>query len=206
MNSFGTAALISALLLTPSPCLALPLSGEVGIAASPLTLAVETELTAPGSPVSVSGRLGTMGQFFFLDQSASLNMNGNWLSLWGKYNLPVTNSSAFSLLLGASQSWFYDLVPIPFRSEYMRPQPMVTFLGFSFQQNWNEIGGLSRLSLTLAPSVAITTPPQTGYHLFDFFEAGMLGPALIEVSGQFTNGVTVKLKPSITPISLAFSI
>ena len=38
----------------------------------------------------------------------------------------------------------------------------------------------------------------------DFF--ALPGPALLEVSARFKNGTTLKLRPSITPISLSFSI
>ncbi|MNK59555.1 hypothetical protein D3C87_786680 [compost metagenome] len=206
MKAVATFALLSALVLLPSPSLAFPLSGDIGIAASPLTLALESDLSLPGTPFSLSGRLGTMGTVHFSEQSTSLNMDGNWLAMWGNYHVPVTSSTTVGAFLGASQSWFYNLVPIPFRTEYARPQPFVSIVGVSFRHDWNEIWGLSRLSLSVAPSVAITTPPKTNYHTFDFFEAGMLGPALVEVSARFKNGTTLKLRPSITPISLAFSI
>jgi|GEM_PF-3691796 len=206
MKAVATVALLSALVLLPSPSLAFPLSGDIGIAASPMTLALESDLSLPGTPFSLSGRLGTMGAIYSSQDSTTLSMNGNWLALWGNYQFPFTSSTTLGTFLGASQSWFYDMVPIPFRTVYSRPQPFVTIVGVSFRHDWNEVWGLSRLSLSVAPSVAITTPPQTNYHTFDYFEAGMLGPALVEVSARFKNGTTLKIRPSITPISLAFSI
>jgi len=206
MKAVTTFALLSALVLLPSPGLAVPLSGDLGIAASPETLALESDLSLPGTPLTLSGRLGTMGTVYFSEQSTSLNMNGNWLAVWGNYHVPITSSATLGAFLGASQSWFYSAVPIPFRTEYQRPQPFMTIVGLSFRHDWSEVWGLSRLSLSVAPSVAITTPPQTNYHTFDFFEAGMLGPALVEVSARLKNGMTLKLRPSITPISLAFSL
>lgn len=207
MKPFGTAAFLSASLLISAPSLAIPLDGVIGVAASPLTLALESEVRLPGTPIMLNGRLGSMGQFFFSNQSTSLRMDGNWLALWGNYQLPVTDSSRFGVFLGASQSWFYDLVPIPFRTEYSRPQPPALILGGSFRHDWNEVWGLSQLSLSVAPSVAVSPSIRPGDSAtFDFFEAGMLGPALIELSARFKNGVTTKLRPSLTPISISFSI
>lgn len=171
-----------------------------------MTLALESEVGIPATPVTVSGRLGTMGRIFSSRERTTISMNGNWLSLWGNYAFPVTEATRFGLVFGASQSWFYDLVPIPFRSVYSRPQPMVMFAGAAFQHHWNEVWGLSRLSLSVTPSVAIpVTYRSSAYPAFDFFEAGMLGPALLEVSASFKNGTVFKLRPSITPVSLSFS-
>lgn len=190
---------------TPTEAQAFAHSNKVEISGSPAAIGLAAEWSVGdllaktggggdaslhGLPISVSARTGTMINPFAVSEPL---YSGHWLTAWGTYHFPLSPSSSLGLVLGASQSWFYNIVPIPFRMGYTRPQPPVGIVGVSFEHHWE------KLWIRVTPTVSFGTPSDP----YDFFHAGMLGPALAEVGYRFTPSAELSLRPSITPIAFS---
>jgi hypothetical protein len=191
---------------TPTTALALVRSNKVEISGSPVALGIAAEWSvgdllanARGGgddfiqelPFSVSVRTGTMINPFSVSEPL---YKGHWLTGWGTYHFAQSPSSSLGLVFGASQSWFDNSVPIiPFRKGYTRPQPPVAIVGVSIEHRWD------KLWFRLTPTVSLGTRSDP----YDFFHAGMLGPALAEVGYRFTPAAELSLRPSLTPIAFS---
>jgi hypothetical protein len=166
-------------------------SNRIGISASPQTFGLEGDWLVPQQPVILSVRGGWMGLPRFSNIPPYDN-NGYWLSGWGTYQHALTPSSSVGAVVGISQSWFFDMVPIPFRNAYTGGrQPTVGILGISYQHCWD------KLWIRLTPSIAIGDPTWP----LDYFQAGMLGPGLVEIGYRVTPNSELSIRPSITPIA-----
>jgi hypothetical protein len=187
---------VSMLVLLASPALALTPwhQNKLGISASPVTLGLETELAIPQiSPFTLSARAGGMGIPYPGNPLPRVESNGYWLTGWGTYRFAVAPRTSLGLVLGASQSWFATSVPIPFRKGYSNPQSPVGIVGVTFEHRWE------KLWIRVTPTVSLGTSSDP----YDFFHAGMLGPALAEVGYRFTPRTELSVRPSITPIAFS---
>ncbi|HEY9856686.1 MAG TPA: hypothetical protein V6D05_13165, partial [Stenomitos sp.] len=143
-----TLALIASLIgLQCAPAYGLPLESKWSLSASPVTVALDTELHLPGSPFGLSSRLGAAGFPSISASELAISGAGNWWTTWGHYTHALSPQSSIGGLVGLSQSWFFQGAPIPFRSWYNSVQPLVGFLGVFYQYDW---GGTR---LRLSPSV-----------------------------------------------------
>lgn len=182
-------------LLVGLPAQASPLSMSWGVSASPFTMALEANLTWPGSPWGVSTRLGAAGLPYFRASDMGIDAQGNWWTTWGHYTFAMAPSMSLGAMAGVSQSWFFHGAPIPFRSWYSSTQPFVTFFGAFLEHD----GG--SWWVRLAPSLTVVTPPQPNLPVFDFWEATVLGPPLVEVGFRLDPASAFEIRTSLTPFA-----
>lgn len=177
-----------------APVQAVPLKASWGVSLTPFTAAVETEIEFEGTPYGVSSRLGAMGTPYFTPSEMGLEPRGNWWTTWGHYTKEFGARSLLRGMLGLSQSWFFGGAPIPFRSWYSSVQPLVPFVGVSYEHGWD--GGWLRLT----PTLTINPSPPVGSS-FDFWEASVLGPPLIEFGFRLDERSEWRLRTSLTPFA-----
>lgn len=176
-----------------APARAVPLS-RWGLALTPFTAAVEAELRLPESPWGVSSRLGAAGLPYVRSSEMGIEASGNWWTTWGHHTHPVTSQVSIGGLVGVSKSWFFRGAPIPFRSWYNSQQPVVAFAGASVRQDW---GGVW---LCLTPSLTFS-PEYPAGQAFDFWEASVLGPPLVEVGLRVDERSEWRFRTSLTPVA-----
>ncbi len=176
------------------PAQGAPLKATWGLSLTPFTAALETEVAWEGSPYGISSRLGAMGTPYFTSSDMGLEPRGNWWTTWGHYTMEFGTRSFLRGMLGLSQSWFFGGAPIPFRSWYSSVQPLVPFVGISYEHGWD--GGWLRLT----PTVTIIPSPPVGSS-FDFWEASVLGPPLIEFGFRLDERSEWRLRTSLTPFA-----
>lgn len=177
------------------PVHAVPISGKWAISASPFTTAVETELQLQGTPFGLSSRLGAVGVPYVTSSELGIEAQGNWWTTWGHVTHALSPHVSMGGLAGLSQSWFFRYPPIPFRNWYSIPQPLVSFVGVFYQQDWG------RTRLRISPSISFMPPPHANAPAFDFWEASVFGPSLLEMGFRLDETSEFLLRTSLTPLA-----
>lgn len=190
-----TLALVAVLIgIQCAPADGLPLNAKWALSASPVTLALETEIRLQDSPYGLSSRLGAMGFPSFSSSEVAITAAGNWWTTWGHYTHDLSPQASVGGLVGLSKSWFFRGAPIPFRNWYSSQQPLVAFLGAFYQHDWG------RTRLRLSPSITFISSPSGGWPV-DFWEASVLGPPLIDLGFRLDEQSELSIRTSLTPFA-----
>lgn len=177
------------------PVHAVPISGKWAISASPFTTAVETELQLQGTPFGLSSRLGAVGVPYVTSSELGIEAQGNWWTTWGHFTHALSPQVSMGGLAGLSQSWFFRGPPLPLQNWYNRPQSRVSFVGMFYRQDWG------RTWLRISPSITFMTPPYMNAPPYDFWEASVLGPSLLEIGFRLDEKSEFLLRTSLTPLA-----
>lgn len=183
------------LALLGAPAQGSPLKATWGLSLSPFTAALETEVAWEGSPYGISSRLGAVGLPYFISTEMGYEPYGNWWTTWGHYSHAFSERQSLNVLVGLNQSWFFRGAPIPFRSWYDSVQAPAPFVGVTYHHGWD--GGWLRVT----PSLTFLGAGHWSGWTYDFWEASVLGPPLLEVGIRLDERSEWRLRTSLTPFA-----
>lgn len=166
------------------------------------------KLTYAGFPPfshALEGETGIGSLPLRITANATVWMNaGAWASVVGRYRIGSGEGHQFGALLGLNQTWVYP-VQSPAWQELVHGslgstlglEPVKILFGVYYEKSWD------RLNIRLSPTLSNFAPFTGSYRwpLFNWTEAGLIGPPWLEVSYEVAPGFDLALRSNLTPLA-----